>query len=67
MLVGVAKQQFSAFEAWLAWPGIIIGLFLNVGSLEFVGRFDEQGWKFLARSSRSPTSPAMAAPLGASY
>jgi hypothetical protein len=26
-------------------PGIIIGLFLVVGSLEFVGRFEEEGWK----------------------
>jgi hypothetical protein len=45
VLVGVAMLQSSAFEAWLAWPGIIIGLFLIVGSLEFVGRFEEQGWK----------------------
>lgn len=44
MLVGVAMLQSSTFEAWLAWPGIIIGLFLVVGSLEFVGRFEEQGW-----------------------
>ena len=36
--------QSSAFEQWLAWPGIIIGLFLIVGSLEFVGRFEEEGW-----------------------
>ena len=45
MLVGVGMLQSSAFKAWLAWPGIIIGLFLIVGSLEFVGRFEEQGWK----------------------
>src|SRR6266508_2176192 len=45
ILVGVAMLQSPAFEAWLAWPGIIIGLFLIVGSLEFVGRFEEQGWK----------------------
>jgi hypothetical protein len=45
MLIGVAMFQSSAFEAWLAWPGTIIGLFLIVGSLEFVGRFEEQGWK----------------------
>ena len=45
MLVGVAMLQSSAFMAWLAWPGNIIGLLLIVGSLEFVGRFDEQGWK----------------------
>jgi hypothetical protein len=45
VLVGVAMLDSSAFEAWLAWPGIIIGLFLVVGSLEFVGRFEERGWK----------------------
>jgi hypothetical protein len=46
-LVGVAMLQSSTFEAWLAWPGIIIGPFLIVGSLEFVGRFEEEGWKLL--------------------
>lgn len=45
VLTGVAMLQSSAFEAWLGWPGILIGLFLVVGSLEFVGRFEEQGWK----------------------
>jgi len=45
VLVGVAMLQSSAFELWLAWPGIAIGLFLVVGSLEFVGRFEEKGWK----------------------
>jgi hypothetical protein len=55
LLVGVAMLQSSVFEAWLAWPGIIIGLFLMVGSLEFVGRFEAGSSR--ARSSRSPTSP----------
>jgi hypothetical protein len=45
VLIGVAMLHSSAFEAWLGWPGIIIGLLLVVGSLEFVGRFEEQGWK----------------------
>jgi Domain of unknown function (DUF4386) len=45
VLIGVAMIQSSAFGAWLGWPGIIIGLFLIVGSLEFVGRFEEHGWK----------------------
>jgi len=44
VLTGVAMLQSSAFEAWLAWPGIAIGLLLVVGSLEFVGRFEEHGW-----------------------
>jgi hypothetical protein len=45
VLVGVAMLQSSAFEAWLALPGIAIGLALVAGSLEFVGRFEETGWK----------------------
>jgi len=45
VLVGVAMLQSSAFEAWLALPGIAIGLALVAGSLEFVGRFEEKGWK----------------------
>lgn len=45
VLVGVAMLQSSIFEPWLAWPGIAIGLALVTGSLEFVGRFEEHGWK----------------------
>jgi hypothetical protein len=45
ILVGASMLQSAQFEAWLAWPGIVIGLFLAVGSLEFVGRFEERGWK----------------------
>ncbi len=44
-LVGVAMLQSSTFDAWLAWPGIAIGLLLAIGSLEFVGSFEEKGWK----------------------
>jgi hypothetical protein len=45
VLIGVAMLRSSAFEPWLAWPGIAIGLFLLAGSLEFAGRFEEKGWK----------------------
>ena len=45
VLVGIAMLQSSIFDAWLAWPGIAIGLCLVVGSLEFVGRFEEKGWR----------------------
>jgi len=45
LLVGAAMLQSSAFEAWLAWPGIAIGGLLVLGSLEFVGVFEEKGWK----------------------
>jgi hypothetical protein len=36
--------QSSAFEPWLGVPGIVIGLALVAGSLEFVGCFEEEGW-----------------------
>jgi hypothetical protein len=45
VLVGIAMVQSSTFDVWLALPGIVIGLFLVLGSLEFVGRFEPTGWK----------------------
>jgi hypothetical protein len=45
MLVAIAMLQSSSFDDWLAWPGIAVGALLAVGSLEFVGRFEQQGWK----------------------
>jgi hypothetical protein len=35
----------NRFQAGGAWPGIVVGALLVVGSLEFVGRFEEHGWK----------------------
>jgi hypothetical protein len=37
--------QSSSFDSWLAWPGIGVGALLMVGSLEFVGPFEQHGWK----------------------
>lgn len=45
LLVAIAMLQSSSFDDWLGLPGIAIGLLLVVGSLEFVGRFEEHGWK----------------------
>jgi hypothetical protein len=45
ILVGASMLESPAFDAWLALPGIVIGVFLVVGSLEFVGRSEEHGWK----------------------
>ena len=45
VLVAIAMLQSSEFDAWLAWPGVVIGILLVVGSLEFVGPFEERGWK----------------------
>jgi len=45
VLVAVAMLQSSMFEGWLAWLGIAIGGLLIAGSFEFVGPFEENGWK----------------------
>jgi hypothetical protein len=45
VLVGIAMLQSSVFEPWLAWPGIAVGALLVLGSFEFVGRFEDNGWK----------------------
>ena len=37
--------QSSSFETCLAWPGNTVGALLVLGSFEFVGRFEETGWK----------------------
>ena len=48
VLVAVAMLQSSVFDGWLAWPGIAIGVLLVVGSLEFVGPFEDKGSKVAA-------------------
>jgi Domain of unknown function (DUF4386) len=45
LLIGIAMLGSSSFADWLAWPGIAIGALIALGSLEFVGRFEEHGWK----------------------
>ena len=45
LLVAIAMLESSSFDGWLAWPGIAVGALLVVGSLEFVGPFEEHGWK----------------------
>ena len=45
LLVAIAMLQSSSFDDWLALTGIAVGLLLVVGSLEFVGPFEEHGWK----------------------
>ena len=45
LLIGIAMLGSSSFADWLAWLGIAIGALLALGSLEFVGPFEEHGWK----------------------
>jgi hypothetical protein len=44
-LIGVAViGDGTALPIWLAWPGIVIGAGLLVGSAEFLGPNEERGW-----------------------
>jgi hypothetical protein len=36
---------WAVLPIWLTIPGIVIGAMLIVGSLEFVGPFEHEGWK----------------------
>jgi hypothetical protein len=45
LLIAIAMLQSSSFDGWLAWPGILVGALLVLGSLESVGRFEKDGWK----------------------
>ena len=45
LLVAIAMLQSSSFDDSLAWSGIAVGALLILGSLEFVGRFEEEGWQ----------------------
>jgi hypothetical protein len=48
-LVGVAILQSSVAPAWLGVVGLCIGLLLTLSSIEFVGRFEPNGWQVAAR------------------
>ena len=47
-LTGVALIQATNTPGWLGVAGIVIGLLLMICSLEFVGSFEEEGWKVAA-------------------
>lgn len=49
MSVGIATAAAPAVAWWLAVPGMIVGLALCVGSLEFVGPNEERGWPIADR------------------
>ena len=47
-LTGVALIQASNTPGWLGVAGIVIGALLMVCALEFVGSFEQEGWKLAA-------------------
>jgi hypothetical protein len=44
VLIGVGVIQGTALPIWLGWPGVFIGAGLMVGSAEFLGPKEEEGW-----------------------
>jgi hypothetical protein len=48
ILVGVALLQTDAVPGWLGSIGIVVGAILAACSLEFVGPFEQRGWKLAA-------------------
>ena len=44
VLIGVGIVQGVELPTLLGWPGIIVGVGLMVGSAEFLGPNEEQGW-----------------------
>jgi hypothetical protein len=44
VLTGVALIGRAPVPAWMGWVGIVVGVGLIVGSAEFLGRDEEDGW-----------------------
>ena len=45
LLAGIAMTQSFEVPAVLGWIGIALSPLFAIGSLEFVGRFEQDGWK----------------------
>jgi hypothetical protein len=48
VLTGVALMQALNTPTWLGLVGIVVGGLLMLCSLEFVGGFEQEGWKLAA-------------------
>jgi hypothetical protein len=44
VLTGVAIVGRELIPTWMGWVGIVVGVGLIIGSAEFLGRDDEDGW-----------------------
>ena len=44
VLIGIAIAGTDLLPAWMGWVGIVVGAGLSVGSTEFLGRRQEDGW-----------------------
>jgi uncharacterized protein DUF4386 len=45
LVVSASILSTSVVASWLGWPGIVIGVALLLGTLEFVGPNEREGWK----------------------
>ncbi len=45
VLVGVAIARREVMPSWLGWVGVVVGAGLILGSAEFLGPNEENGWK----------------------
>jgi hypothetical protein len=45
VLAGAAIMQTDELPSWLGIPGVVVGSALLLCSMEFVGRFEQAGWK----------------------
>ena len=50
LLIGVAIVLGTSLSSWLGWPGIAIGIGLVVGSGEFLGPNEREGWAFAGKA-----------------
>ena len=57
LLVAGSILSTAVLPGWLGIVGIPIGIALLIGTLEFVGPNERDGWRLAGPSSRSPTSP----------
>jgi hypothetical protein len=44
VLIGVAIVGRELIPVWMAWIGIVVGVSLIIGSAEFLGRDEDDGW-----------------------
>jgi hypothetical protein len=45
LVASISILTTTVVASWLGWPGIVIAVALLIGTLEFVGRNEPEGWK----------------------
>jgi len=45
ILIGIAIIGRDLIPTWMGWVGVVVGAGVIIGSLEFLGPNEEQGWK----------------------